>query len=335
MKKIPGIYIIINVLNNKVYVGQSVNVLARTVSHWAYFRSGKHHNAHIQSAFNKYGENSFRIDILEKCEIYELDEKEKYYIEKYKSTDCNFGYNKESGGSLNKKVSIESRKKLSETKKKWKPSKEHLRKLHEGGKKSNSIRFVSLETRSKMREYRLNNPVSPETRKKISASLRGKFTGELNPSSIISNDQARSIKSALYCGLQMKEVCDIFNVSMGIVKGIKNCKRWVTILPELNEELINRLSNWKKDTREEIKRLFLLGHSQADISREMNILTSKTCIILKELKLTRTKQEQFLLDNVKNIIEAKKLIDSGCSIREVERTFGFTYRTIKKYVLDA
>ena len=44
MKNNPGIYIVKNLVNGKVYVGSSITVLARVTAHKSELRKGKHRN---------------------------------------------------------------------------------------------------------------------------------------------------------------------------------------------------------------------------------------------------------------------------------------------------
>ena len=64
MKK-SGIYKIINVINNKFYVGSAVDLRRRKTRHFSELRTGKHNNAHLQAAWNKYGEKAFTFVIVE------------------------------------------------------------------------------------------------------------------------------------------------------------------------------------------------------------------------------------------------------------------------------
>lgn len=79
--KVSGIYCIENVTNHKTYIGSSKNIYQRLLKHFALLRHNKHQNAHLQNAWNKYGENSFRWFILELCDSKELTEKEQYCID--------------------------------------------------------------------------------------------------------------------------------------------------------------------------------------------------------------------------------------------------------------
>lgn len=68
LPKTAGIYAIVNVLNNKKYVGSTSNLNKRYRQHFNLLSKNKHVNAHLQHAFNKYGNSSFEFWILEQCE---------------------------------------------------------------------------------------------------------------------------------------------------------------------------------------------------------------------------------------------------------------------------
>ena len=89
-----GIYRIYNLINNKCYIGQSINIERRIKQHLLYFTNEK---SILHSAIQKYGVQNFDWEILELCSIEELDEKERYWIKYY---DCygNTGYNATLGG---------------------------------------------------------------------------------------------------------------------------------------------------------------------------------------------------------------------------------------------
>lgn len=92
MHGICGIYILRNIINCKVYVGQSVDIISRN----KYELAGIGINRYFKYDLEKYGRNSFTSEILEIIDyndIEYMDEREAYWISKYKSTMCEFGYN--------------------------------------------------------------------------------------------------------------------------------------------------------------------------------------------------------------------------------------------------
>jgi group I intron endonuclease len=60
-----GIYKIINVVNNKFYVGSAVNFSRRKARHFSELRHGKHNNRWLQASWNKYGEKAFVFVVVE------------------------------------------------------------------------------------------------------------------------------------------------------------------------------------------------------------------------------------------------------------------------------
>lgn len=88
-----GIYLIRNIINNKVYVGQTRNFTNRKRSHFKELGIGRHYNKYLQRSFNKYGSNNFEFEIIERCPIDFLNQKERFWIKKYKSEYNEYGYN--------------------------------------------------------------------------------------------------------------------------------------------------------------------------------------------------------------------------------------------------
>lgn len=93
MKK--DIYIIKNDINDKIYVGQSVNAFDRFSKHISEALHGKD-NMLIHKAIKKYGREHFTCVILE-SQIENYDEREQYWIKKLDTLTPN-GYNIAIGG---------------------------------------------------------------------------------------------------------------------------------------------------------------------------------------------------------------------------------------------
>lgn len=93
-----GIYKFTNKINNKSYIGQSVNIEKRKKEHIQNINNYKIDST-LYQALRKYGIMNFSFEVLEECDKQELNEKEKYWIQYYDS--YNNGYNMTPGGDFN------------------------------------------------------------------------------------------------------------------------------------------------------------------------------------------------------------------------------------------
>ena len=60
-----GIYRIVNLINDKVYIGRSSRFKGRWASHLSTLRNNKHYNGYLQNEFNKHGEDAFQFEVVE------------------------------------------------------------------------------------------------------------------------------------------------------------------------------------------------------------------------------------------------------------------------------
>lgn len=97
-----GIYKFTNKINGKIYIGQSLDLRRRYISHKNNYKnpnSQAYKNA-FYAALRKYGFENFDYEIITQSENFDkdqLNELEKYYIDKYKSYEN--GYNMNPGGN--------------------------------------------------------------------------------------------------------------------------------------------------------------------------------------------------------------------------------------------
>ena len=89
ISKLRGIYKIANIINGKVYIGRSINILLRWYNHIDALKDNEHINKKLQDDFNKYGLDSFQFSILEMNE----DEKELIMREQEYLNDLDFNNN--------------------------------------------------------------------------------------------------------------------------------------------------------------------------------------------------------------------------------------------------
>jgi group I intron endonuclease len=139
MKCYGIIYKITNKINGKVYIGQTIQLFkARKKDH----RNSMERLSHIYlyRAFKKYGLEAFEWEEIDQATSkVEPDEKERFYIEQFRSTNRKHGYNLTFGG--------------------------------EGGKQTEEVRQrIGASNKGRVK--------SEEERKKLSASLKGKYTKE-------------------------------------------------------------------------------------------------------------------------------------------------------------
>lgn len=88
-----GVYTITNTVDGKIYVGYSKNMVRRFSGHRSYLNNNKHPNVHLQYAFNKYGADCFRFEVLDYCEEEYMPSFENYWVNMLLTNDSQYGYN--------------------------------------------------------------------------------------------------------------------------------------------------------------------------------------------------------------------------------------------------
>jgi hypothetical protein len=110
--KICCVYKLENLINGKVYVGQTQNFKQRKMAH-RHMMSQGHSNRWIKADVEQYGMENFSMSILEECSPDELDEKEVYWIDKLNSYQRDYGYNNSMGGKNHVVMSEQSKRLMS------------------------------------------------------------------------------------------------------------------------------------------------------------------------------------------------------------------------------
>lgn len=151
-----GIYKITNIVNRKMYIGQSIDMEQRWKEHIIHHRTG---NQILYKAMRKYGIENFKFEIQDICNEEDLNNLEIYYIwyfNTYVHSDSSIGYNMTTGGNTTKGFRLSDDTKL---------------------KISNSLKGKY----SKEKNYNYGKSLTKEQRQKISNTLRGKYCGDKNP----------------------------------------------------------------------------------------------------------------------------------------------------------
>lgn len=167
LKGKSGVYQIRNIINDKLYIGSSKNLLKRkNEGHFKRLEKNTHRNEHLQSAYNTYGKENFVFEVIEFCSLEQLLNSEQYWIDKLNVLNRNHGYNIKPY-TTSGKLTEESRRKIS---------------LKAKG------RIVSETTRRKIgllkicNKNNLGKHLSKETRNKMSIAQKNRFkTPQDNP----------------------------------------------------------------------------------------------------------------------------------------------------------
>lgn len=158
-----GVYEIRNTLNNKVYVGSSVNVKRRLAAHRQHLRRGEHATAHLQASWDKYGEDAFAFKQLIVCDTKDVLFYEQRIMDGFRSNQKEFGYNK---------------RLVVETCAGMKLTDEHKAKIAASVPRGESHQYYGKKLCDKAyqaaADLKRGKPMSDEQKAKISCALRGR-----------------------------------------------------------------------------------------------------------------------------------------------------------------
>jgi len=221
-----GIYQIRNCLNNKIYIGSSNNLRKRFIKHKSRLNRNEHRNPHLQSSWNKYGEDNFSFEILLVCEQFELLRYEQLCLDNF----IRFGidYNIAKFASAPMRGRHHSQK-----------TKDILRSVNQKNRTGKSNPFYG-KTHSKNhmdslkkinRKYMIeNNPsyggLSEKHKMKISERMRGSS----NPRAKLTEVCVLEIRELYSTGNYTQiELGNKYNISNTIISGIVNRKTWLHV----------------------------------------------------------------------------------------------------------
>ncbi len=189
-----GIYMIMNLVNGKFYIGSSYNINNRWNNHKACLRTNNHPSKYLQRAYNKYGKDNFIYEVLENCSENNLIQREQYWMDFHKIYLRENGYNisptagKTTGYKHTQeykekmtiflkerisKMTSEERKEVFGKGRRNNPiSKEHYEKLKEGLKKSGWLSSDRKKEITKLANFlKISKPI-------LQYDLEGNFISE-------------------------------------------------------------------------------------------------------------------------------------------------------------
>lgn len=231
--KQPGVYLITNTLDGKVYVGSSAHVPRRLYVHRRNLRKGVHDSAHLQRAWDRDGEAAFTFMAHEAVDVAaELLAREQHWIDTLRASDQGHGYNaapvagtragcKQPDGfseliaavHRGKPKSAETRARMSAAAKGRAKSPEHRAKLAEAARQQmadpaarahlsalNTGKRQSAETRQLKSEIFKGRPIPPHVRDASAESNRQRvWTDEMRAKASASKRAAHATRVAVSC----------------------------------------------------------------------------------------------------------------------------------------
>lgn len=152
----PGVYLILNTVNQHFYIGSTVNLRRRWAQHTWYLDNNKHHNPHFQNAWNKYGGAAFVYFAVEVVRDHaSILVAEQRWIDRLDAANRRDCYNvcAKAGSHLGRKRSEETKRRLSEA---------------QLGKKA------TPDAKAKMRAAKVGRKLTPEHIEKVRQSSLGR-----------------------------------------------------------------------------------------------------------------------------------------------------------------
>lgn len=158
------IYKIVNHINNKVYIGCTINSLDKRLCEHLYRCFNTDSNTKLYNSIRKYGTEHFSIELIEECELNQIYQIEMKYIEMYDSYENGLNSTKGGEGCLGYKHTNQIRKKISKI---LKNGKSHKNKSYdilygkncqtEKEKRRNSVKKYWENITNEEKEKRINN----------------------------------------------------------------------------------------------------------------------------------------------------------------------------------
>lgn len=118
------VYLIRNLINGKVYVGQTKDFDRRKADHL--YNSNRGSEKPLYYSMRKHGTDNFTFEVLEECADDLINEREQYWVAHFDSFNPERGYNLTCGGNQNFERSEETRRKIGDFWRGRKQSPEHV-----------------------------------------------------------------------------------------------------------------------------------------------------------------------------------------------------------------
>jgi len=321
-----GIYVIRDLVDGKVYVGQSVDVVHRLGDHKRMLEKGEHPNAKMQMSYDAH-DGRFAFKLLEECDKAHLDEREVFWIAYFDSMNPEFGYNRETGGRVGCRWGEESRR----------------NRCGSGnpmfGRKHSEefVEFIRLKNRAssdKLTEgdvIDIKKRIIVGERQKDIADAYGVTISTINKIATLHNWDwvAPELNDAMFASLpanskdsRNQKLLDAYRSGKTVEQCAKiaGCGKSVAFVVLADE--IAKKEEARQAVRESVRADFLAGMTKRDIMRKHNIAST-----------TYTRYTTDLFNERKRamIAEVHRLRAGGMMVKDIAKKLGLHRTTVTEY----
>lgn len=253
--EVAGIYSITNIDNGKRYIGRTIDLHKREITHFWMLKNNRHPNCHLQRAFNEG--QQFRFEVVEICNADALNDREIYWINEFNAFGSG-GYNQCAGGAatLGRVITEETKLKISEKAKGRKRSeatiaraRDTLKRRLEDDPEFCERYYESMRQRAKHPAWNKGRPHTEEEKKNLSEKLKGRnvseshrnklrslYAGEGSTSSKLKKSEVIDIKLRFLYGESQRSISKDYPVTPQTIYDIVHGRRWKCV-PDTKEEL--------------------------------------------------------------------------------------------------
>lgn len=286
------IYKITNKVNGKSYIGQTRYTIE---FRWRQHQHKKD-NTYFHNAIHKYGIDNFSIEILEECDIKNLNSREIFYIAKYDT--FNNGYNLTIGGDGNRRLLLDN-------------SYDEIKELYLSGFSSNKIAEL----------YKVDKASIVKILKSLGVKIR---SNKLN----INHQEFLELKQDYQSGYSIKELAKRYDCSPSGLKGLL-IRKGVDLRIKYN--ILNDEKGQEDLINDYLDGILKLSEIQKKYHCSYSIFTKILSLHGIDKK---GKGTHFKLNEAK-CLEAIKMFNTGNSVKQIAERFkvdkGTIYSLFKRY----